>query len=34
TMWGAYGPFVWRDLVISSLLVLLLVMSRRERVVL
>lgn len=34
TMWSAYGPFVWRDLVIFSLLVLLLVMSRRERVVL
>jgi len=34
TMWGAYGPFVWRDLVVFSLLVLLLVMSRRERVVL
>ncbi|MDO3432266.1 branched-chain amino acid ABC transporter permease [Rhizobium sp. CBN3] len=34
TLWGAYGPFVWRDLVIFSLLVLLLVMSRRERVVL
>lgn len=34
TMWGAYGAFVWRDLVIFSLLVLLLVMSRRERVVL
>jgi len=33
TMWGAYGPFLWRDFVIFSLLVLLLVMSRRERVV-
>ncbi|MBB3351335.1 branched-chain amino acid ABC transporter permease [Rhizobium lentis] len=34
TLWGAYGAFVWRDLVVFSLLVLLLVMSRRERVVL
>ncbi|MGZ9724471.1 branched-chain amino acid ABC transporter permease [Rhizobium miluonense] len=33
TMWGAYGPFLWRDFVIFSLLVLLLVLSRRERVV-
>ena len=32
-MWGAYGPFLWRDFVIFSLLVLLLVLSRRERVV-
>jgi branched-chain amino acid transport system permease protein len=34
TLWGAYGPFVWRDFVIFSLLVFLLVLSRRERVVL
>ncbi|MBB3608971.1 branched-chain amino acid ABC transporter permease [Rhizobium sp. BK602] len=33
TLWGAYGPFLWRDFVIFSLLVLLLVLSRRERVV-
>jgi len=33
TMWGAYGPFLWRDFVIFSLLVLLLIWSRRERVV-
>lgn len=33
TLWGAYGPFVWRDLVIFSLLVFLLVLSRRERVI-
>ena len=33
TMWDAYGPFVWRDLVIFSLLVFLLVVSRRERVI-
>ncbi|MDE1994199.1 MAG: branched-chain amino acid ABC transporter permease, partial [Rhizobiaceae bacterium] len=33
TMWGAYGPFLWRDFVIFTLLVLLLVLSRRERVV-
>ena len=33
TMWNAYGPFVWRDLVIFSLLVFLLVLSRRERVI-
>lgn len=33
TMWGAYGPFVWRDLVIFSLLVFMLVLSRRERAI-
>ncbi|MGO4438510.1 branched-chain amino acid ABC transporter permease [Rhizobium sp. RAF56] len=33
TLWDAYGPFVWRDLVIFSLLVFLLVVSRRERVI-
>ena len=33
TLWSAYGPFLWRDMVIFSLLVLLLVLSRRERVV-
>jgi len=34
TLWGAYGSFIWRDLAIFSLLVFLLVLSRRERVVL
>ncbi|MBB3963882.1 branched-chain amino acid ABC transporter permease [Rhizobium metallidurans] len=33
TLWTAYGPFLWRDLVVFSLLVLLLVLSRRERVI-
>ena len=33
TLWGAYGPFVWRDLVIFTALVLLLVLSRRERAI-
>jgi branched-chain amino acid transport system permease protein len=33
TLWGAYGPLVWRDLVIFAALVLLLVLSRRERVI-
>lgn len=32
-LWGAYGPMIWRDAVIMSVLVLLLVMSRRERVI-
>ncbi len=31
TMWSAYGPYLWRDLVVFSLLILLLVLSRRER---
>ncbi|MDI7861068.1 branched-chain amino acid ABC transporter permease [Rhizobiaceae bacterium n13] len=31
TLWGAYGPIAWRDLVIFSLLVFILVVSRRER---
>ncbi|MGQ2969496.1 MAG: ABC transporter permease subunit [Allorhizobium sp.] len=30
-LWGAYGPMVWRDAVIISALVWLLVLSRRER---
>lgn len=34
TLWGAYGSFIWRDFAIFSLLVFLLVLSRRERVVL
>jgi branched-chain amino acid transport system permease protein len=33
TLWTAYGPFLWRDFVIFSLLVFLLVMSRRERAI-
>ncbi|MFK0330388.1 branched-chain amino acid ABC transporter permease [Rhizobium sp. NPDC090275] len=33
TLWTAYGPFLWRDFVVFSLLVLLLVLSRRERVI-
>lgn len=33
TLWGAYGPIMWRDLVVFSALVALLVMSRRERVI-
>ncbi|GLR49794.1 branched-chain amino acid ABC transporter permease [Shinella yambaruensis] len=31
TLWSAYGEFLWRDLVIFSALVLLLVIFRRER---
>ena len=31
TIWSAYGNFLWRDLVIFSALVLLLVVFRRER---
>lgn len=31
TLWGAYAPFLWRDLAVFSGLVLVLVMSRRER---
>lgn len=31
TLWNAYGDFLWRDLVIYSALVLLLVVLRRER---
>jgi branched-chain amino acid transport system permease protein len=33
TLWTAYGPVLWRDFVVFSLLVLLLVLSRRERVI-
>jgi len=33
TLWSGYGPIVWRDLVIVSMLVMVLVMSRRERAV-
>jgi branched-chain amino acid transport system permease protein len=31
TFWGAYMPFLWRDLAMFSLLVLLAVLVRRER---
>lgn len=31
TLWSAYGDFLWRDLVIFSVLVLLLVIFRREK---
>jgi branched-chain amino acid transport system permease protein len=33
TLWTAYGPFLWRDFVVFSLLILLLVLSRRERAI-
>lgn len=31
TLWSGYGPILWRDLVVTAGLVLLLVLSRRER---
>ena len=31
SLWGGYGPMVWRDLVMFSLLIFILVLSRRER---
>jgi branched-chain amino acid transport system permease protein len=31
TLWSAYGDFLWRDFVIFSALVLLLVIFRREK---
>ncbi|TNM65482.1 branched-chain amino acid ABC transporter permease [Aliirhizobium smilacinae] len=34
TLWSGYGPIFWRDLVVISGLVLLLVLSRRERLTL
>lgn len=34
TLWSGYGPIFWRDLVVISGLVLLLVISRRERLTL
>uniref|UniRef100_UPI003F82C5A0 branched-chain amino acid ABC transporter permease n=1 Tax=Shinella sumterensis TaxID=1967501 RepID=UPI003F82C5A0 len=34
TLWSAYGPFLWRDVVVIAALVLLLVIFRRERPVL
>ncbi len=33
TLWGAYAPYVWKDLAVFSGLVLVLVLSRRERVI-
>lgn len=33
TMWNAYGEFLWRDFVIYSALVLLLVVFRREKAI-
>jgi branched-chain amino acid transport system permease protein len=33
TLWGGYGPLVWRDLVIVSLLVFWLVIGRQERAI-
>jgi branched-chain amino acid transport system permease protein len=33
TLWAGYGPLVWRELVIFSALVVLLVVSRREQVI-
>lgn len=33
TLWSGYGPVMWRDLVVISGLVVVLVFSRRERVV-
>ena len=34
TLWAGYGPIVWRDLFIVSALVVVLVMSRRQRLIL
>lgn len=31
TLWSAYGPFLWRDVVVIAALVLLLIVFRRER---
>lgn len=33
SLWSAYGPIIWRDAVIISALVWLLVISRRERII-
>ncbi|MCM2292074.1 branched-chain amino acid ABC transporter permease [Allorhizobium sp. BGMRC 0089] len=33
TLWSGYGPMVWRDFVVTGGLVLLLVVSRRERII-
>ena len=31
TMWGAYMPYMWRDMVMFSALIVLAVIMRRER---
>lgn len=33
TVWSGYGPILWRDFIVTGALVLLLVVSRRERVI-
>lgn len=33
TLWSAYGPMIWRDAIIISALVWLLLISRRERII-
>lgn len=33
TLWSGYGPILWRDLAVVSMLVVVLVFSRRERAV-
>ncbi|MGL3606669.1 branched-chain amino acid ABC transporter permease [Rhizobium sp. G187] len=33
TLWSAYGPMIWRDAVLLSGLVVLLVVTRRERII-
>ena len=33
TLWGGYGPLIWRDAVVIAALVAILVVSRRERVI-
>jgi branched-chain amino acid transport system permease protein len=33
TLWSGYGPILWRDLMVCTVLVAILVFSRRERVV-
>lgn len=33
TLWGAYAPFVWRDLAVFSALILVLTLTRREEVI-
>lgn len=33
TLWGAYGPMLWRDFAIFSFLILVLVLTRKEKTV-
>lgn len=33
TLWGGYGPMVWRDAIVITVLVAILIVSRRERVI-